>query len=199
MLNIRESLGFFTFLGLLLCSLTLGGCAQNYSSPQQAASDACQAFGPRAKSGALIGLVAGAAGGAGIAAAATHGNGTATLIGLGLGAATGLMAGMEAGHHLDQGDCAAAQQALQQMSAQPTGAALSWNNQTTGSHGTFTPTGGTYDDPSGQVCRPFVASYTLQGQQAVTNDQGITCRTADGDWARQPAPQPAAPAPAASG
>jgi surface antigen len=168
-----------------MTSLVLTGCAQHYSSPEQAASNACSAFGPRASSGALIGGVTGAAGGAAIGGLAGH-SGTAALIGAGVGALAGVLAGEAIGHHLDQRDCAAAQIALQQIGNTPTGQPLAWSDPSTGSHGLFIPTAAEFTDPqSGLICRPINASYYLNGHKPVVGDTGNVCRSANGNWYRQ--------------
>jgi uncharacterized membrane protein len=74
--------GWF-LMGLATISLTAGCTTQPYTSPQQQAQNACQAFGPKALSGALIGGLSGAAGGAGLGAIAGGGRGAA--IGAGVG------------------------------------------------------------------------------------------------------------------
>lgn len=173
------------FSGMLASSLMLSGCAQHYSSPEQAASNACSAFGPRASSGALIGGVSGAAGGAAIGELAGH-SGTAALIGAGIGALAGVMAGSAIGHHLDQRDCAAAQLALQQIGNTPTGQPLAWSDPSTGSHGLYIPTAAEFTDPkSGLICRPINASYYLNGHKPVVGETGNVCRNSNGDWYRE--------------
>jgi surface antigen len=172
----------------LVLPVSLGGCAQQYSTPQQAASDACTAFGPRASSGALIGGLAGAGTGALVGGLAGH-NGTDALIGAAAGGLLGVIAGAAVGHHLDQRDCAAAQLALQQIDTTPTGQPLTWNDPATGSSGSFVPTAAEYTDPtSGQICRPISESYYLSGHQPVQGDTGNVCRDANGDWYRQTTP-----------
>ena len=188
MSGIRFVLSLFMTVVIAL-PITLTGCAQNYSSPQQAAANACRALGPQALSGALIGGLGGAAAGAGIGALATGGSGKAAAIGAGVGLLAGVMAGMAEGHHLDQGDCAAAQQALQQYDSAPSGQPVAWSNPSTGSSGTYTPAA-SYTSASGQICRPTDASYSIQGHAPVTGDQLIVCRTASGDWEPQQNPPP---------
>ena len=171
----------------VMLQLSLGGCAQQYATPQQAATDACSALGPRASSGALIGGLAGA--GAGAAIGASAGNGTDALIGAGSGLLVGILAGAAIGHHLDQRDCATAQVALQQLDNAPTGQLIPWSDPATGNSGSFQPTAAEYTDPkSGQICRPISESYYISGHQPVVGDTGDVCRTANGDWKRQAAP-----------
>lgn len=188
-----QSLGRLIVAGSLIMPspFLLTGCAQQYSSPQEAASSACSAFGPRATSGALIGAAAGAGTGALIGGLAGH-SGISALIGAGAGLLAGALAGGAIGHHLDQGDCAAAQLALQQIDTAPVGQAVSWNNASTGSSGSFIPTGAVYTDPtSGQPCRPTNVNYAIKGQQPVLGDQSVVCRTADGNYITKEAPSSA--------
>jgi surface antigen len=116
-------------------------------------------------------------------------SGADALIGAGAGLLVGALAGGVIGHHLDQGDCAAAQTALQQIDTAPAGQALTWNNTATGSSGSFVPTGAVYTDPtSGQPCRLTNANYAIAGHQPVMGDKSIVCRTADGDYTTLEAP-----------
>ena len=176
---------------LLACSaatLTLvPGCADHpYSSPEQQAQNACQAFGPKALSGALIGGLGGAGAGAGIGALAGGGKGAA--IGAGAGLLAGLIGGMMVGHNLDQRDCAQAQQALARIRYAAPGQAVVWSSAT-GSRGTYTAVGTEYAGQNGQVCRLVRQDASLVGHQPTTGEV-VTCRTPDGDYQTvTPAPQ----------
>lgn len=162
----------------------IGGCAQNYTSPQQAAANSCSALGPRALSGALIGGAIGAGAGAGIGALAGGGRGAA--FGALGGLAVGALAGLAEGHHLDMRDCAVAQAALQTIGAVPTGQSVPWYNPATGSHGAYVPVSAQYSAPSGELCRQIQASYVMSGHSPVEGDTGLVCRQPDGDWVRLP-------------
>src|SRR4051794_12621402 len=95
-------------IGALSTTILATGCANRpYSSPQEAAQNACSALGPKALSGALLGGLGGAALGAGVGAAAGGGRGAA--IGAGVGLLGGLVAGVVVGKQADQRDCAAVQ------------------------------------------------------------------------------------------
>lgn len=186
-MQITSCLGRLTLASALLLPVALGGCAQQYATPQQAASNACSAFGPRATSGALVGGLAGAGTGALIAGLAGHSAGDA-LIGAAAGGVLGVMAGSVVGHHLDQRDCAAAQLALQEIGNAPSGQLIPWSDPSTGSKGSYTPTAAEYTDPkSGLICRPVSNSYYLNGHQPVVGETGNTCRDANGDWVMQQA------------
>lgn len=159
--------------------LTAGCTNQPYTSPEQQAQNACQAFGPKTLSGAAIGALGGAAGGAGIGAAAGGGRGAA--IGAGVGALVGLMGGLAVGHSLDQRDCAEAQQALAQMRDAPVGQAKYWNDPQTGSHGSYTAISTEYPAADNRFCRRVRQDTTLHGS-APTTQELVTCRTADGNY-----------------
>lgn len=168
----------------LLATVTLAGCAQNYSSPQQAAANSCTALGPRAMSGALIGGAAGAGVGAGIGAAI--GGGRAAAIGALGGLVVGAIAGLAEGHHLDVEDCAVAQAALQRVGTAPLGQRVAWSDPKTGNHGVYVPVSDRYALPGGKICRKMQASYYMDGHAPVEGDTGIVCRTPNGNWARLP-------------
>ncbi len=186
-MSIFPRLGRLLLGVILVMPVPLGGCAQQYATPQQAAADSCSALGPRALSGALIGGAAGAGTGALIGGLAGH-SGTDALIGAGIGLGVGLLAGGIVGHNLDQRDCAVAQNALQQIGDVPTGQQVPWTDPATGNKGDFTPTAAVYTDPSGQICRPISADYYISGHQPVVGETGNVCRDSHGDWYRQTAP-----------
>jgi surface antigen len=162
----------------LLGSLT-AGCAPQYNSPQQAAANACSALGPKAMSGALIGGLGGAAGGAGIGALAGGGRGAA--VGAGIGAIAGVLGGYLAGGSLDQNDCAQAQIALQQAANGALNRPVSWRSPT-GSYGTYTPVSANFVQ-NGATCRRFQTNTVIH-DHAPVDDTGVTCRDANGDWRR---------------
>ena len=166
---------------LIIATVVSGlvGCAPQYSTPQQAAANACTALGPRAMSGALIGGLGGAAAGAAIGGAAGGGRGAG--LGAGIGALTGVIGGLAVGHQMDQNDCAQAQIALQQASAAQIGQVTYWNSPS-GSHGTYTALS---EDTTvnGRICRNIRSDFEIQGHQPA-QDTGLTCRTPNGDWER---------------
>jgi surface antigen len=174
----RLPLAGLFFIGMATTTLTAGCTNQPYSSPQQQAQNACQAFGPKTLSGAAIGALGGGAAGAGLGAIAGGGRGAA--IGAGIGALTGLIGGLAVGHNLDMRDCAEAQQALAQIRATPTGSAVAWRSPT-GSHGSYTPVSDEYRSSDGQFCRSVRQDTALQGYQSTTAVVA-TCRTPDGNY-----------------
>ena len=154
------------------------GCAERpYSSPQEAAQNACRALGPKAISGALLGGLGGGAVGAGIGAAAGGGRGAA--IGAGIGLLGGLITGLAVGKQADQRDCAAAQTALAQMTNQPTGVPVSWSSPS-GSHGSYTPVSAEYAQGP-QFCRQVRQSTNIVNHAPVEST-GVACRDANGDY-----------------
>lgn len=169
--------------GLSIIALTsLTGCTERpYSSPQEQAQNACQAFGPKTLSGGLIGGLGGAAGGAGIGALAGGGKGAA--IGAGVGAFAGLLGGMIVGNQLDKQDCYQAQLALQQIRYKSVGQEVSWTNPETGSYGSYTPLTSETSMPNGQLCRKVRQDTTLKDHQA-TSQVELTCRDANGNYTK---------------
>lgn len=165
----------------LMAALTAGCTDRPYSSPQEQAQNACQAFGPKAMSGALIGGAAGAAGGAAIGAVAGGGRGAG--YGALAGLAAGLITGGIVGNSADQRDCAQAQIALQQIATQPIGQPVIWRNPQSGSSGSYTPVSD-FTTVNGRVCRQVRADYNIASRQPVNGEPGLVCRTPTGDWQR---------------
>ncbi|WP_281701147.1 hypothetical protein [Acetobacter malorum] len=162
-------------------SLTAGCTNQPYSSPEEQAQNACQAFGPKTLSGALIGTFGGAGTGAAIGAIASGGKGAA--IGAGAGALAGLIGGLITGNQLDKRDCAQAQAALQQVRYMNVGQSASWSTPGTGSYGSYTPLTGDIQQTNGQICRKVRQDTTLQGHKP-TSQEELTCRDVNGDYTR---------------
>lgn len=160
--------------------VTANGGGQTQVS-QQSDNAACRLFGPKTVSYGLGGGVAGAGAGAAIGALAGQ-NLKSALIGAGAGLVTGLVAGGALGHNLDQRDCLAAQEALRQFEKAPSNVPVSWSSPT-GDHGTFTPIGTSFTNAQGQICRRERSSFMGNGQQA-TDEEGVICRTDNGDWVR---------------
>ena len=165
-------------LGSLSTTVLTTGCASRpYSSPQEAAQNACRALGPKALSGALIGGLGGGALGAGVGAAAGGGRGAA--IGAGIGLLGGLVAGLAVGSQADQRDCAAAQAALAQLTTQPVGVPAMWHSPS-GSYGSYTPVSAEYAQGP-QFCRQVRETTAIAGHQP-TESTGVACRQPNGDY-----------------
>jgi len=78
-------------------------------------------------------------------------------------------------------DCQQAQAVLTQMDDAQTGQVMGWTDRTTGVSGSITPTADPAPNANGQTCRSYQSSVTLaDGTPSTTN--GVTCRTADGDY-----------------
>ena len=167
----------FAAIGLL-ASLTAGCTTAPYTSPEQQAQNACQAVGPKALSGALIGGLGGAASGAALGAIA--GNGRGAAIGAGAGLLVGLIGGLAVGHNMDARDCAAAQQALAQLRGLPTGNQVTWHGPA-GSSGVYQAVTDETPSPDGGFCRIIRQQTTLPGHEP-TFVEGKTCRTSNGDY-----------------
>jgi len=188
----RSSLQKTTILtSLCIASLSLNACTDRpYSSPEEQAKNACQAFGPKTLSGAAIGTLGGAAGGAAIGA--LEGGGKAAAIGAGIGAFAGLLTGAIAGNQIDKQDCYQAQVALQQIRYKGIGENVTWSNPATGSFGSYTPLSAEAQGPNGRLCRQVRQDTTLKGHQA-TSQVEMTCREPNGDYTTVAQPAPSSP------
>jgi surface antigen len=145
-------------LGSMSTTVLATGCTDRpYSSPQEAAQNACRALGPKALAGALIGGLGGAA----------------------LGAGVGLVTGLAVGSQADQRDCAAAQAALAQLAAQPIGVPAMWRSPS-GSYGSYTPVSAEYAQGP-QFCRQVRQTTAIAGHQP-TESTGVACRQPNGDY-----------------
>ncbi len=165
-------------LGAVSVVAVTPGCTDRpYSSPQEAAQNACRALGPKALSGLAIGAFGGGALGAGLGAAAGGGRGAA--IGAGIGLLGGLVTGLVVGSHADQRDCAAAQAALAQLTIQPVNVPALWRSPS-GSYGSYTPLSAEYAQGP-QFCRQVRQSTNIVGHQP-TEGTGIACRQPNGDY-----------------
>jgi len=122
-----------------------------------------------------VGAVGGAALG-GLIAAAAGGKGTAIAAGV-IGGA--LLGGL-AGNLLDSRDKRLAGEAAQRaMETVPTGTAVAWQNPDSGHSGTVIPVK-TYQADSGNYCREYPTTVTINGQKEKTF--GTACRQSDGSW-----------------
>ncbi|MCP4328136.1 MAG: hypothetical protein GY791_06845 [Alphaproteobacteria bacterium] len=132
---------------------------------------ACQNVGTKTQVGAAGGAAAG-----GLLAAAT-GTGAA---GIAAGVLLGGLAGGAIGNMLDQRDQEMAAQSTQQaLESGQTGQQTQWVNPDSGHSGTVQPTR-TYQTSSGQYCRDFQQTVTVNGRTETAT--GTACRQADGTW-----------------
>ena len=135
----------------------------------------CETTGNGTREKTIVGGLGGAAAG-GLLAAGLGGN-TATIAGATM---LGGLVGGAIGDRMDAADRrqanAAATRALE---SSPSGTSVAWNNPDSGHQGTVTPTA-TYQNASGQYCREYQQSVTIDGQEQ--RSYGTACRQPDGSW-----------------
>jgi surface antigen len=138
---------------------------------------ACQNQGSNWGTGETVGTLGGAAAGGLIGNQIGHGTGkvAATLAGVLIGGFAGNMAGGA----IDDADKQRAIQAQNRAATAPVGQQITWNNPQNGNSGTITPVKDGYSQ-SGQYCREFQQSITINGQQQ--NGYGTACQQPDGSW-----------------
>ncbi len=132
----------------------------------------CQnGVGPKATVGGLGGATVG-----GLLAAVAGGSPTGIAAGVILG---GLVGGA-IGDRMDAADRrhahVAAARALETV---PSGSSVEWRNPDNNHAGAITPTR-TYQTASGQYCREYQQTVTIDGQQQ--RSYGTACRQPDGSW-----------------
>lgn len=146
---------------LALAAAVLAGCQNMQDNPKQTA-------------GTVIGA------GLGGLAGSQIGSGKGKLVATGAGVLIGALLGSEIGKSLDNADKAMMQRTSQQsLEYNRTGQSSSWRNPDSGHSGTYTPTS-TYKSASGQDCREFEQTVTIDGrtERAI----GHACRDANGVW-----------------
>jgi len=132
---------------------------------------ACENAGQKTQIGAAGGAAAG-----GLLAAASGGGAT----GIAAGVILGGLAGGALGNYLDQRDREIAAQSTQQaLESSQTGQQTQWVNPDSGHSGTVQPTR-TYQTSSGQYCRDFQQTVTVNGRTETAT--GTACRQSDGTW-----------------
>jgi surface antigen len=81
---------------------------------------------------------------------------------------------------MDAADRREAQQAaVRALETAPSGSSVTWRNPDSGHSGAVTPTR-TYQTASGQYCREYQQTVTVDGQQ--NRAYGTACRQSDGSW-----------------
>ena len=152
----RHGLRKLLIVGVSVLALTLSACEGREKTTIGAAGG-----------GAAGGLIAAAAGG-----------GAAGIAG---GVLLGMLAGGLAGNYLDNKDREHAYRAQQDaLEAQKSGQTTTWVNPDSGHSGSYTPQR-TYEDPAtGQYCREFQQTITVDGK--TENAFGVACRQPDGSW-----------------
>ena len=144
----------------LAAMVSLAACANN--------------AGPKEIGGTLIG--AGLCGLAG----SQIGSGTGQLAAVGAGVLLCGLIGREVGRSLDKADQLYVQQAEQKAHVAPIGGTIAWNNPDTGNYGTYTPTREGTNTATGNYCREYQTTVTIDGQTQQAH--GTACREPDGTW-----------------
>ncbi len=152
-----------------IVALSLAGCAQTGDSAGG------EGWGLNKQTG---GTLIGALGGGLVGS--QFGSGSGKLAATAAGTLLGAFVGNEVGQSLDRADQAYAKPADQKaLETAPTGQSIAWNNPDNGHSGTITPEK-TYQAPSGQYCREFQQTVTINGQPQ--QSYGTACRQPDGSW-----------------
>ncbi|MDV7340113.1 RT0821/Lpp0805 family surface protein [Terasakiella sp. A23] len=125
--------------------------------------------------GTILGAVAGAVVGSQV------GKGDGQLIAVATGTLAGAWLGNSVGQSLDEVDRMkyedAAQDALENNSA---GEYSAWNNPESGNYGRVTPTAAVEETATGEQCREYTSTVTIDGMLETIN--GMACRRPDGTW-----------------
>ncbi len=141
-------------IGSLLLIATLTGCA---------------GAGPKQTGGQLIG------GAAGALAGAQFGKGKGQLVGVALGALAGSYLGGTIGHQMDERDKELAQQTMQStLERAPDNQVSTWRNPNNNHSGQFQVTRTQELPNQNMVCRDYVNTVTIDGQQEKVH--GRACR-----------------------
>ncbi len=145
----------------LAAVVVLAGCQNMQDSPKQ-----------------TMGTILGA--GTGALIGSQVGGGKGQLVGIAVGTLAGAMIGGEIGKSLDNADKAMAQRTAQTtMENNRAGQTSSWRNPDSGHSGSYTPTS-TYRTASGQDCREYETSVTIDGR--TERATGRACRGPNGEW-----------------
>lgn len=108
------------------------------------------------------------------------GSGGGQLAAVAIGTLAGGFLGSEVGKSLDRADQLAMQRTSQSaLETAPTHQVSNWKNPDSGHSGTVTPTR-TYHTPSGQNCREYTQTVTIDGRTETV--RGTACRQYDGTW-----------------
>lgn len=157
------------FTTIIICATMLTACTEPDGSPGRGVMSG----GALNKSD--VGTAAGVIGGGVIGSTIGGGVGrTAAIIG---GALLGGVLGNSVGKSLDNADMASYDQASQ--NAMQSGRARSWNNASSGAHGTVRPYK-SYLNQDGVTCREYSQTIVVDGR--THQGHGTACREADGTW-----------------
>ena len=146
--------------------LALGACAQD-GGQNSWGMGTKQTVGTGA--GALIGGILGS----------RVGGGSGQLWATGAGALLGAFAGSSIGKSLDESDKMANERAMTQATSAPLNHAITWNNPN-GHSGSVTPIREGRQHDTGNICREYKQSITIEGHAQVA--YGTACRNSDGTW-----------------
>lgn len=138
------------------------------------AACADRGIGQKEGAGTLIGAGLGALAGSQI------GGGKGKMAAVAIGALLGAFAGNEIGKSLDKADQAALQDAGEKARSAPIGKTIDWSNPQSGNSGTVTPTREGRNTESGNYCREFKQTVTIDGR--TEEAYGVACRQPDGSW-----------------
>lgn len=139
----------------------LGACAE-------------RGIGQKEGAGTLVGAGLGALAGSQI------GSGKGQMAAVAIGALLGAFAGNEIGKSLDKADQAKLSQAGEQARTAPIGQTIDWSNPESGNRGTVTPTREGRHSGTGNYCREFRQTVTIDGK--TEEAFGTACRQPDGSW-----------------
>ena len=148
-------------VALVMAAALLGACAE-------------RGIGQKEGAGTLVGAGLGALAGSQI------GKGKGQLAAVAIGALLGAFAGKEIGKSLDKADQAELQRAGEQARTAPIGQTINWSNPESGNSGTVTPTREGRHTSTGNYCREFKQTVTIDGR--TEEAFGTACRQPDGSW-----------------
>tara|TARA_Y100001968_G_C19326332_1_gene701946 strand:+ start:364 stop:837 length:474 start_codon:yes stop_codon:yes gene_type:complete len=137
---------------------------------------ACAERGIGQKEGA--GTLAGA--GLGALAGSQIGKGKGQLAAVAIGALLGAFAGNEIGKSLDKADQVELARAGEKARTVPIGKRVDWSNPDSGNSGSVTPIREGRQVGSGNYCREFKQTVTIDGR--TEEAYGVACRQPDGSW-----------------
>ncbi len=146
---------------VIMVTALLGACAD-------------RSVGQKEGGGTLIGAGLGALAGSQI------GGGKGKLAAVAIGALLGAFTGNEIGKSLDKADRIALEGAGEQARTVPIGKTIDWSNPKSGNSGTVTPIREGRHTGSGNYCREFKQTVTIDGR--TKEAFGVACRQPDGSW-----------------
>lgn len=150
-----------SMVAALALPLTLGACAEDPNRQGEAIGEVA---------GSIIGVMLGSKMGGG------KGNTMATAA----GAVIGMYMGRALGRKLDEADQQMAEAAQQEALEAPIEETITWSNPDNGNSGTITPVRDGKSDRTGEYCREFETTITVDGQ--LERAYGTACQQDDGSW-----------------